>query len=50
MGMGFRGREASRLRGFVAAELRGASLSRNPVTSFSICKLILHSYLSNYHY
>ncbi len=33
MGMGFRGREASRLRGFVAAELRGASSSRNPVTS-----------------
>ena len=33
MGMGFRGREASKLRGFVAAELSGASSSRNPVTS-----------------
>ena len=37
MGMGFRGCEAS--------ELRDASHSRDPVTSFSKCKLILHSYL-----
>ena len=35
MGMGFRGREASRLRGFLAAGLRDTSHSRIPVTSSS---------------
>ena len=45
MGMGFRGREASRFRSCVTSWCLVVSQSRDLVASFSICKLILHSYL-----